>query len=243
MKTSNPVIIQFKNTTDVDILARIDFYLGKGSFLNLGPNLNLSAHKDENKKNKFIIEEILSFQVLDLPNKIPLGHIILRLVPEQTGDIYEVEIFRNDKLPSECKGGAFLRHLAIALCEDFTLVDPSKKIIIPTVDPESDSFMYFDEPSPEEMEPNKNTNFILENEDLLSESSSPPWEKIDDHGADREILRLWHMGHTNGEISKKVSLSKLRITNIIYELRKKYGEEIAPKDIDRRKHKKTRDIE
>lgn len=162
MKTPNPVVIQIKNTTDADILARIDYYLNLGSLIGLKQIPKLSAHKDESEKNKFIIEETLNINTLPVQNKIYLGYIILRVVNQQMRDIYEVEIFRSKQLPRACKGGAFLIHLATALCEDFELVDPSKKIVIPAKDPND---LLFSSWSQEEMEPGKNTVFLLGGDD------------------------------------------------------------------------------
>lgn len=65
--------------------------------------------------------------------------------------------------------------------------------------------------------------------------SLKPWEKIPDHLWDRVALEMWHNGHTNREIGQKVSVTPEAITNRLSELRKQYGEEVVPKDGERRK--------
>lgn len=62
----------------------------------------------------------------------------------------------------------------------------------------------------------------------------PKWEQIEDRGANRKILQLWLNGYTNTEIGRKVSLAPRRITNILSELRTKYGKEIIPTGAQRR---------
>jgi hypothetical protein len=62
-----------------------------------------------------------------------------------------------------------------------------------------------------------------------------PWEKIPDLGYDRALLRLWHSERTAEEIASNLKqtdnkdLSRRRIYNRLWELRKEHGEEIVPK--------------
>jgi len=71
---------------------------------------------------------------------------------------------------------------------------------------------------------------------LLPQSALPPWERIENHGADREILKLWWEGLTSGEIAIKIGHHTSRtVTNIISLLRKKYRTDIVPKDEQRKR--------
>jgi hypothetical protein len=72
-------------------------------------------------------------------------------------------------------------------------------------------------------------------DELSLKSSSHPWEQIEDNGVDREILKLWHKGLTNKEISGRLAIAPRSATNIISMLRGKYGEKIVPTNEDRRK--------
>lgn len=69
---------------------------------------------------------------------------------------------------------------------------------------------------------------------VFPEKPPSPWEQIEDRGPNRKILQLWWEGHTNTEIGRKVSLSPPRITNILSELRTKYGKEIVRTNVQRR---------
>lgn len=75
----------------------------------------------------------------------------------------------------------------------------------------------------------------------VAKSKSPrsvePWEKIEDHASNREILRLWHQEQINSEIGMRVNLSKRSVTNIISMLRKKYGNEIVLTNEERKRKK------
>jgi len=80
---------------------------------------------------------------------------------------------------------------------------------------------------------------------LLPQSALPPWEQIEVHGADREILKLWWDGYTSGEIALKVNLHSPRtVTNKISLLRKQYGKDIVLTDEQRRRKNrpKTDDV-
>lgn len=46
---------------------------------------------------------------------------------------------------------------------------------------------------------------------------------------------MWYKGYSRGEIANRVGVSKDRVTNRVTELRNKFGKNIVPYDMDRKK--------
>ena len=57
---------------------------------------------------------------------------------------------------------------------------------------------------------------------------SETWMSIPDIGANRDIVRLWHLGLTCAQIAARVGLNEKTILNRINQLRKEYGVQIIP---------------
>jgi len=72
------------------------------------------------------------------------------------------------------------------------------------------------------------------NEKFSESSEEQPWEKIEDRGNDRTMVKLWRQGYTNSEIAKKLGSGYIpeTITKRLSFLRTKYGSEIVPKKKD-----------
>jgi hypothetical protein len=71
---------------------------------------------------------------------------------------------------------------------------------------------------------------------LNPKTSLPLWEQIPDRRGDREMLRLWHAGHTNVEIAGRLSMQPRSVTTRISELRRAHGTKIVPLNTQRRRN-------
>lgn len=67
-----------------------------------------------------------------------------------------------------------------------------------------------------------------ESQTQIEISTNEIWKTIQDVGANREILRLWHSGLTCEQIAVRVSLSAKTVLNRINKLRKEYGSGTVP---------------
>lgn len=56
----------------------------------------------------------------------------------------------------------------------------------------------------------------------------PAWERIQERGNDRDILRLWHEKKSAKEISMVLNISDKRVYNVLSDLRRKYGKAFVP---------------
>jgi len=61
----------------------------------------------------------------------------------------------------------------------------------------------------------------------ISQNADKPWEEIEDHGADRDIIKMWYENKTVKEIATAIGPNHRTITNIISRLRVKYGKNIV----------------
>lgn len=69
---------------------------------------------------------------------------------------------------------------------------------------------------------------LVQPPDLMPNSSLPPWERIPDHKADREIVKLWHSGKTSKEIALQIGNTSGSVGNILCTLRRLWGIDVVP---------------
>jgi hypothetical protein len=134
----NPIILQFKNTNLIEILNWLDSFLGYGfkkyCSLDECDRIKLIATKDSKVRNKYLIKEVQYLKNMRTQVNIDLGYVQLWEIKCQQSLICEVQIYKNGDIPTNSRGKHVCLPLAVDLCEEFILVDPSKKVRIPELD-------------------------------------------------------------------------------------------------------------
>jgi len=119
-------ILQFKHTTEIDILYAINSYL---SFRDPVTGLSLTGYEvieDPSERGKYVIVHIENFRNIRLKKPVFAGYVKIREIQERVGLVCEVEIFINKK--HSARFNKIILNLPAFLCGKFNLVDPSKKI-------------------------------------------------------------------------------------------------------------------